>query len=132
MAGTTDPRRVVGARVQTLASFVVHVTRCHEWFGSLASTTKVFGIVKEVITEVKKGRNYTSLRVLWTVNGREIEKTMGTINIQIYVPNIQDGDETETDNDFTQESQTDVVYHDTPWCSEDVTEPVGGPVNEVK
>lgn len=91
----------------------------------------VYVFVQEVITEHRNNGRNTSWRVLRTVNVREIENTLGVQNVHMYRPSILDGNETGTDEEQLEHENADVLYYRTPWCSGDVTGPVGGPIPEV-
>jgi hypothetical protein len=76
MASATDPRREVGARVQTKPHFLTSEAQAHRYFGTAAKTTLVPGTVLAVETDSSGARAHTSVDVRWELPGRYLTKSV--------------------------------------------------------
>jgi hypothetical protein len=75
VASATDPRREVGARVQTKPHFLTSEAQAHRYFGTAAKTTLVPGTVLAVETD-SCARARTSVDVRWELPGQNLNKSV--------------------------------------------------------
>lgn len=134
----SDPRKVVGAKVNALASSVTHISECKRLFGAIAKYKRVNGIVKKVLTaQPTSGRASTSLDaelVLLEPNRRLITKTLKLNRIklghlQINAPNASESLSSNINGpcEDGQYPQTkEVTVHDAHWEIEEVSSSIGG------
>lgn len=144
----SDPRRVVGAHVNTLATAVTHISKCRRLYGSSAKTKRINGIVQRVIVnQPASGRASWSLEVLWSLSENET-KTMnlksnrikhghvGTSSTQAASQATSDQIAENEQGEFTQNvsesqmaTQTEsTTIHDVTWLRENVTTPICGAI----
>lgn len=140
---SSDPRRVVGALVNTLATAVTHMSKCKRLYGSAARTKRVNGIVKKVIVnQPPTGRASWHLEVLWTLTPIETKLLVSNTNrikhghINDTVELSQDTFATDfaglasqnshTDDDLSASQHETVTIHDVNWVRENVTTPMNG------
>jgi hypothetical protein len=74
--GAADPRREVGARVQTEPHFLTSEAQAHCYFGTAAKTTLVPGTVLKVETDSSGARAGTRVEVRWELPGRYLTKSV--------------------------------------------------------
>lgn len=119
MPQSEDPRKKVGARVQTKAKYVLNHAQCKRLFGIQAETKFVQGVVQECVYTVRNQRRNCSIRATWYIMDREVDKSLSIRNIQISNSLEQTAASTINQDSHEQppepEPRAEVVCHGTVW-----------------
>ena len=146
MSGLSDPRRVVGANVNTLASAVTNYAECRRLYGSNARTKRINGIVRRVnVTRPLSGRCSTTLEVIWSLTVNRTKITTLKLNrikpVTVESAQIAQMSQNETVSESQEHIQrvnntivpntnysSSFVVNDAAWLREEVYSPIRGAI----